>query len=155
MRLVACPCAAGLATPTAVSASIGNSARRGILVKGGTHLEAMANLDTIAFDKTGTLTDSQPSVTQVISFANGYTEERILGLAARAEAGSQHPLAIAIMNRTVCPQYELDEESKFELLAGRGGRHVWGEHEVLGGGRRLLEEFNLPLAGAEQHLVKN
>src|SRR6202040_3158272 len=93
MLLFACPCAADLATPTAVSASIGNSARRGILIKGGTHLESMANLDTIAFDKTGTLTDSQPSVTQVISFANGYTEERILGLAARAEAGSQHPLA--------------------------------------------------------------
>ena len=69
MLLVACPCAAGLATPTAVSASIGNSARRGILVKGGTHLEAMANLDTIAFDKTGTLTDSQPSVTQVIPWS--------------------------------------------------------------------------------------
>ena len=154
MLLVACPCAAGLATPTAVSASIGNSARRGILVKGGTHLEVMANLDTIAFDKTGTLTDSQPSVTQVISFANGYTEERILGLAARAEAGSQHPLAIAIMNRIGRPQYELDEESEFELLAGRGVRHVWGEHEVLVGGRRLLEEFEVPLAVEDEHLVK-
>jgi cation-transporting P-type ATPase C len=155
MLLVACPCAAGLATPTAVSASIGNSARRGILVKGGTHLEAMANLDTIAFDKTGTLTDSQPSVTQVISFANGYTEERILGLAARAEAGSQHPLAIAIMNRTVRPQYDLDEDSEFELLAGRGVRHVWGEHEVLVGGRRLLEEFTVPLAPEHEQLVKS
>jgi cation-transporting P-type ATPase C len=154
MLLVACPCAAGLATPTAVSASIGNSARRGILVKGGTHLEAMANLDTIAFDKTGTLTDSQPSVTQVISFANGYTEERILSLAARAETGSQHPLAIAIMNRTVCLQYELDEESEFELLAGRGVRHVCGEDEVLVGGRRLLEEFKVPLEVEDEQLVK-
>ena len=78
MLLVACPCAAGLATPTAVSASIGNSARRGILVKGGAHLESMATLDTVAFDKTGTLTDSQPSVSQVIPCANGYTEERVL-----------------------------------------------------------------------------
>ncbi|MDX6460313.1 MAG: manganese-transporting P-type ATPase [Acidobacteriaceae bacterium] len=155
MLLVACPCAAGLATPTAVSASIGNSARRGILVKGGTHLEAMANLDTIAFDKTGTLTDSQPSVTQVIPCANGYTEERILDLAARAEAGSQHPLAIAIMNRIGRPLSDLDEESEIELLAGRGIRCVWGEDEVLVGGRRLLEEFTVPLAAEDEQLIKS
>jgi len=153
MLLVACPCAAGLATPTAVSASIGNSARRGILVKGGTHLEAMASLNTMAFDKTGTLTDSQPSVTQVIPCANGYTEERILDLAARAETGSQHPLAIAIMNRTGRPLSDPDEETEFELLAGRGVRRVWGEHEVLVGSRRLLEEFKVPLAAEDEQLV--
>ena len=155
MLLVACPCAAGLATPTAVSASIGNSARRGILVKGGTHLEAMASLDTIAFDKTGTLTDSQPSVTQVIPCANGYTEERILDLAAHAEAGSQHPLAIAIMNRTGRPPSDLDEKSELELLAGRGVRRVWGEEEVLVGGRRLMEEFEVPLAVKDELLVRS
>jgi cation-transporting P-type ATPase C len=155
MLLVACPCAAGLATPTAVSASIGNSARRGILVKGGTHLEAMANLDTIAFDKTGTLTDSQPSVTQVIPCANGYTEEQILDLAARAEAGSQHPLAIAIMSRSGSPLSRLDEESEFELLAGCGVRRVWGGHEVLVGSRRLLEEFKVPLVAEDEHLFKS
>ena len=97
MLLVACPCAAGLATPTAVSASIGNSARRGILVKGGTHLESMASLDTVAFDKTGTLTDSQPTVRDVIPCAAGYTVERVLSLAARTELHSQHPLAIATL----------------------------------------------------------
>jgi manganese/zinc-transporting P-type ATPase C len=156
MLLVACPCAAGLATPTAVSASIGNSARRGILVKGGTHLEAMADLDTVAFDKTGTLTDSQPSVTQIISCAKGYSKERILELAARAEAGSQHPLAIAIMNRTGrLPSHPEDEESEIELLAGRGVRRAWGEQEVLVGGRRLLEEFKVPLAPEDEHRVKS
>jgi cation-transporting P-type ATPase C len=154
MLLVACPCAAGLATPTAVSASIGNSARRGILVKGGTHLEAMADLDTIAFDKTGTLTDSQPSVSQVIPCASGYTEERILELAARAEAGSQHPLAMAIMNHTGRTP-DLNEDSEFELLAGRGVRRVWGEHEVLVGDRRLLEEFKVPLAPEDEHRIKS
>jgi cation-transporting P-type ATPase C len=153
MLLIACPCAAGLATPTAVSASIGNSARRGILVKGGTHLEVMASLNTIAFDKTGTLTDSQPTVTQVIPCANGYTEERILDLAARAETGSQHPLAIAIMNRTGRPLFDPDEKTEFELLAGRGVRGVWGKHEVLVGGRRLLEEFKVPLAAEDEQLV--
>jgi manganese/zinc-transporting P-type ATPase C len=155
MLLVACPCAAGLATPTAVSASIGNSARRGILVKGGTHVEAMSKLDTIAFDKTGTLTESQPSVTQVIPCADGYTEEQILDLAARAEAGSQHPLAIAIMNRTGRPVPDLEGASEVESLAGRGVRRVWGEHEVLVGGRRLLEEFKVPLAAKDEQLVRS
>jgi cation-transporting P-type ATPase C len=155
MLLVACPCAAGLSTPTAVSASIGNSARRGILVKGGMHLEAMADLDTIAFDKTGTLTDSQPTVTKVIPCANGYTEDRILDLAARAEAGSQHPLAIAINNRNGRrPLSDLGVESEIELLAGRGIRCVSGEHEILVGGRHLLEEFSVPVSAEIEQLVK-
>jgi manganese/zinc-transporting P-type ATPase C len=155
MLLVACPCAAGLATPTAVSASIGNSARRGILVKGGTHLEAMAGLDTIAFDKTGTLTDSQPSVTHVIPCASGYTAERILDLAARAEAGAQHPLAIAIRNQIGRPLSNLAENSELELLAGRGVRCVWADNEVLVGGRRLLEEFKVSLTPEEEHRIKS
>jgi len=120
MLLVACPCAAGLATPTAVSASIGNGARRGILIKGGTHLESIATLDTVAFDKTGTLTESQPTVTQVIPCAPGYTEERVLQLAARAEIHSQHPLALAIVERAGLAQTGFDEGTEFELVAGRG-----------------------------------
>jgi len=139
MLLVACPCAAGLATPTAVSASIGNCARRGILVKGGTHLESMATLNTVAFDKTGTLTESQPSVSQVIPCANGYTEERVLSLAARAEIHSQHPLAIAIVSRAGLTRSDLDQDTEFELLQGRGVRARWEEHEVLAGSLRLLE----------------
>src|SRR5258708_7079608 len=83
MLLVACPCAAALATPTPASASIGNSARRGILIKGGRHLESMANVNTIGFDKTGTLTGSEPTVRRVMPLAEGYTEERVLHLAAR------------------------------------------------------------------------
>ena len=146
MLLVACPCAAGLATPTAVSASIGNCARRGILVKGGTHLESMSTLNTVAFDKTGTLTESQPSVSQVIPCASGYTEERVLSLAARAEIHSQHPLAIAIVSRAGLTRSELDEGSEFELLQGRGVRARWEEHEVLAGSLRLLQDFGVDLS---------
>ncbi len=146
MLLVACPCAAGLATPTAVSASIGNCARRGILVKGGTHLESMSTLNTVAFDKTGTLTESQPSVSQVIPCASGYTEERILSLAARAEMHSQHPLAIAIVSRAGLTRSDLDEGSEFELLQGRGVRARWEEHEVLAGSLRLLQDFGVDLS---------
>jgi len=150
MLLVACPCAAGLATPTAVSASIGNCARRGILVKGGTHLESMSTLNTVAFDKTGTLTESQPSVSQVISCANGYTEERVLSLAAWAEIHSQHPLAIAIVSRAGLMRSDLDEGTEFELLQGRGVRARWEEHEVLAGSLRLLQEFDVKLSAENE-----
>jgi len=146
MLLVACPCAAGLATPTAVSASIGNCARRGILVKGGTHLESMATLNTVAFDKTGTLTESQPSVSQVIPCASGYTEERVLSLAARAELHSQHPLALAIVSRAGLTRSDAEDGSEFELLQGRGVRARWEEHEVLAGSLRLLQEFDVELS---------
>jgi cation-transporting P-type ATPase C len=152
MLLVACPCAAGLATPTAVSASIGNSAKRGILVKGGTHLESMAGLDTIAFDKTGTLTDSQPTVSQVVPSAAGYTEERVLYLAARAEMHSQHPLAIAIVNRAGLDRAGLDGDDEFELFPGRGVRTRWAGHEVLVGNRRLLEDFSVTISREEEGL---
>jgi cation-transporting P-type ATPase C len=152
MLLVACPCAAGLATPTAVSASIGNSARRGILVKGGSHFEAMATLDTVAFDKTGTLTDSQPSVSQVIPCANGYTEERVLHLAARAEIHSQHPLAIAIVNRAGLDGAQLEQGGEFDLLPGRGVRTRWDGHEVLVGSRLLLDDFQVEVSSENERL---
>jgi manganese/zinc-transporting P-type ATPase C len=152
MLLVACPCAAGLATPTAVSASIGNCARRGILVKGGTHLESMASLDTVAFDKTGTLTESQPSVSQVIPCANGYTAERVLSLAARAEIHSQHPLALAIVSQAGLTRSDVDEGNEFELLQGRGVRARWEEHEVLVGSLRLLQEFGVELSPENKRL---
>jgi cation-transporting P-type ATPase C len=144
MLLVACPCAAGLATPTAVSASIGNSARRGILIKGGTHLESMAELDTIGFDKTGTLTESALSIERVVSCADGYTEERVLYLAARAEIHSQHPLGLAVVKHAGLKE----AAGEFELLPGRGIRCWWDEHEVLVGSSRLLEEFQIETNGA-------
>jgi cation-transporting P-type ATPase C len=146
MLLVACPCAAGLATPTAVSASIGNCARRGILVKGGTHLESMASLDTVAFDKTGTLTESQPSVSQVVPCASGYTEERVLSLAARAEVHSQHPLALAIISRAGLERSDAEVGSEFDLLPGRGVRARWEEHEVLAGSRLLLQDYGVEIS---------
>ncbi|MFT3770631.1 MAG: HAD-IC family P-type ATPase [Minicystis sp.] len=98
MLLIACPCAVGLATPTAVSAAIGNGARRGVLIKGGTHLEAAAKLDAIVFDKTGTLTEGIPAVQRVISLVDDRTAEEVLSLAATGELHSQHPLALAVVS---------------------------------------------------------
>jgi cation-transporting P-type ATPase C len=145
MLLVACPCAAGLATPTAVSAAIGNSAQRGILVKGGRHLEAMSELDTICFDKTGTLTQSSPTVCQVISVSPEYDEKQVLHLAARAETHSQHPFATAIISRARFHKNG-NRQDEFDLVAGQGVR-VWeGEDEVLVGSRKLMEQYAVPLA---------
>jgi cation-transporting P-type ATPase C len=148
MMLVACPCAAGLATPTAVSASIGNGARRGVLIKGGTHLEAMAGVNTVCFDKTGTLTESQPVVTEVASLDSDYREEQVLSLAARAEWHSQHPLAGAILERARCDNAAsaANSDDDFEIFAGRGVRSWSGDDEVLVGNERLLNEFDVTLS---------
>lgn len=146
MMLVACPCAAGLATPTAVSASIGNAARRGILIKGGTHLETMAEVDTVCFDKTGTLTESRPAVSRVVSLDEGYTKGQVLQLAARAERHSQHPLATAVLDRASRDGWKGQNVSDdFEILPGRGIRNWSASEEVLVGNERLLTEYGIIL----------
>jgi manganese/zinc-transporting P-type ATPase C len=149
MMLVACPCAAGLATPTAVSASIGNGARRGVLIKGGTHLEAMSGVDTICFDKTGTLTESHPAVTEVRSLHPDHSQDQVLALAARAEWHSQHPLALAVLEQAHRQNLEFDVTADaFEILAGRGVR-VWNDNDdVLVGNERLVNEFHVEISAA-------
>jgi cation-transporting P-type ATPase C len=146
MMLVACPCAAGLATPTAVSASIGNAARRGILIKGGSHLERMAEVDTVCFDKTGTLTESSPAVTRTLTFDEKFSERRVLDLAARAERHSQHPLATAILNRASNEGLSYSAGSDdFEILPGRGVRSWNSEEEILVGNDRLLDDYGVAI----------
>jgi cation-transporting P-type ATPase C len=146
MLLIACPCAAGLATPTAVSASIGNAARRGVLIKGGTHLEAAADLDVVVFDKTGTLTEGQPTVQRVLAY-DGLSEDAVLAIAAGAEVHAQHPLALAILAAAVERGLELPSHEECEIIAGRGIRTSGGDARVLVGSRRLLEEHGIPMNG--------
>jgi manganese/zinc-transporting P-type ATPase C len=149
MLLVACPCAAGLATPTAVSASIGNAARRGILIKGGTYLEAMSEVDTVCFDKTGTLTDGEPAVTRVLSCCDRYTTDDVLDLAARVERHSQHPLALAVMKSAAEQGITLGgQDDPFEILAGRGVRSSTAGGDVLVGNERLLDQYSVPVTEA-------
>jgi cation-transporting P-type ATPase C len=143
MLLVACPCAAGLATPTAVSAAIGNGARRGVLIKGGTHLEATAQLDTVVFDKTGTLTVGLPTVERVIALAPGGTAEQVLALAATGEMHSAHPLAVAVMAHAEEREVVIPPHKECEVIVGRG-MHAFGDGEsVLVGNRRLLDQFGV------------
>jgi cation-transporting P-type ATPase C len=145
MLLIACPCAAGLATPTAVSAAIGNGARRGVLIKGGTHLEAAAHLDTIVFDKTGTLTQGLPTVERVIALDPAYSADEVLSIAATGELHSQHPLALAVVGHARDRELVIPPHEECQILVGRGmhatGDGIW----VLVGNRLLLEQFGVPI----------
>ncbi len=143
MLLVACPCAAGLATPTAVSAAIGNGARRGILIKGGTSLEAAASVDSVVLDKTGTLTTGHPRVEHVLSFDPAVQPEEILAMAASGELHSLHPLARAIVRHSRDRDLEIPEHEDCEFLAGRGMRADLDGDRVLIGNRRLMDDFEV------------
>jgi cation-transporting P-type ATPase C len=154
MLLIACPCAAGLATPTAVSAAIGNGARRGILIKGGTHLEAAAKLETVVFDKTGTLTEGLPRVERVLSLGGNYTAEQVLGLAANVELHSQHPLALAVVKYARDQEIVIPIHDECEILVGRGVHADWENNCVLVGSRQLLTDFNIVVPGEVEQLYR-
>ncbi|APR79070.1 Lead, cadmium, zinc and mercury transporting ATPase [Minicystis rosea] len=150
MLLIACPCAVGLATPTAVSAAIGNGARRGVLIKGGTHLEAAAKLDAIVFDKTGTLTEGAPGVERVISLVDDRTAEEVLSLAATGELHSQHPLALAVVRHAEAREIVIQPHEECEILVGRGMRADWEGNVVLVGNRRLMEQFDIEVSAVAE-----
>jgi cation-transporting P-type ATPase C len=143
MLLIACPCAVGLATPTAVAAAIGNGARRGVLIKGGTHLEAAAKLSAIVFDKTGTLTQGTPSVERVISLVDDHDPEQVLSLAATGELHSQHPLAVAVVKHAEAREVVVEPHDACEILVGRGMRASLQNDLVLVGNRRLMDQFDV------------
>jgi cation-transporting P-type ATPase C len=152
MLLVACPCAAGLATPTAVSAAIGNGARRGILIKGGVQLEALAQVDTIAFDKTGTLTVGVPGVERIIALDDNYSAEQVLSLAASGELHSQHPLALAVSDHARTSEAVIPPHETCEIHVGRGVHADWAGNCVLVGSQQLLGQFNVEVPTGAREL---
>ena len=155
MLLVACPCAAGLATPTAVSAAIGNAIRRGILIKGGRPLEIAANIDAVVFDKTGTLTAGVMRVARVASVHAGYTASDVLALAAIAELHCDHPVALAVVGHAAEQGIEVRSEAESENYAGRGIRSESERGEILVGNSRLMEDFEIPVpAAVEQRFTE-
>jgi cation-transporting P-type ATPase C len=142
MLLVACPCASGLATPTAVSAAIGNGARRGILIKGGRPLEIAAHVDTIVFDKTGTLTTGAPTVAHVIATNHDkYTPEQVLSIAANAELHSKHPLALAVVGHARDRELVVALHDECRIFVGHGVHADWKGDRILVGSAALLAEF--------------
>ena len=139
--VIACPCALGLATPTAVMVGTGLGAENGILIKGGEYLESAEHIDTIVFDKTGTLTRAELVVTDVIS-SNAHdmplTETDILRLAASAERGSEHPLAQAVIQRARDQHIETTEPQEFKAVMGEGVITSVDGTQVLLGNRKLM-----------------
>jgi cation-transporting P-type ATPase C len=138
MLLVACPCAVGLATPTAISAAIGNGARRGILIKGGSHLEQAGRVDAVVFDKTGTLTIGRPVVTNIVAFHDDWQPEDVLAHAASSEIHSRHPLAEAVIRSTEERHIAIPPHEECEVLVGLGMRTQADGHTLLLGSPALL-----------------
>ncbi|OBI73547.1 manganese-exporting P-type ATPase CtpC [Mycobacterium asiaticum] len=130
MLLIACPCAVGLSTPTAISAAIGNGARRGILIKGGSHLEQAGQVDAIVFDKTGTLTVGRPVVTNIVSLHKDWEPEQVLAYAASSEIHSRHPLAEAVIRSTEERHISIPPHEECEVLVGLGMR-TWADGRTL------------------------
>lgn len=152
--VIACPCALGLATPTALMVGSGMGAENGVLIRHGAALQTLKDLDTIVFDKTGTITKGKPEVTDIVP-AEGYEEEQVLCLAASVEVGSEHPLGEAILRRAKNENLELYTAEKFEALTGRGVKAMVRsspERLVLVGNRKLMNEENVDFKALEDDL---
>jgi len=137
--IIACPCALGLATPTALMVGTGRSAKMGILLKNGTVLQEIQKVQTVVFDKTGTLTEGKPVVTDVIG-----DERDVLSLAASLEDVSQHPLAQAIVNRASELGISLYPVENFQALHGKGVTGIINGKQVLLGNAKLLDDLAIP-----------
>ena len=137
--IIACPCALGLATPTALMVGTGRSAKMGILLKNGTVLQEIQKVQTVVFDKTGTLTEGKPVVTDVIG-----DEGEVLSLAASLEDVSQHPLAQAIVNRASELGISLHPVENFQALHGKGVTGIINGKQVLLGNAKLLADLAIP-----------
>ncbi|MBA2453766.1 MAG: heavy metal translocating P-type ATPase [Chloroflexia bacterium] len=146
--IIACPCALGLATPTAIMVGTGKAAEHGILVRGGEALEQTRKIDTIVLDKTGTLTRGKPAVTQVVS-ANGMTDSDLLRLAAAAEVGSEHPLGEAIVIRARELRLNLPTAENFSSITGKGVSALVDGRELTIGNRSLMEQYGVNLDGLQ------
>lgn len=140
--VIACPCALGLATPTSIMAGSGRAAESGILFKGGEHLEVTQSLDTVVLDKTGTVTKGEPSLTDVLAYAN-WTEDTLLQLAGSAEQQSEHPLARAITDGMKERGLEAVEVEAFQADPGHGIEAKAAGHKLLIGTRKLLQKHHI------------
>ncbi|MFD1736729.1 heavy metal translocating P-type ATPase [Bacillus salitolerans] len=136
--VIACPCALGLATPTAVMVGTGKGAEHGLLIKGAEYLESAHRITTVVLDKTGTITKGKPDVTDIHLFGN-LSEEDILRIAASAEKGSEHPLGEAIVTKASIENLTLTATTNFEAIPGHGIKVVVDDKEVLIGNSKLME----------------
>ncbi len=146
--VIACPCALGLATPTAIMVGTGKGAENGILIKGGEALETAHKIHTIVFDKTGTITEGKPEVTDIVT-ANGIEQNRLLVLAASAEKGSEHPLGEAIVRKAEKENLQLLPVTGFEAQTGRGIKVSVDGLNLFAGNIKLMNEQGISIEGLE------
>jgi P-type Cu+ transporter len=152
--VVACPCALGLATPTAIMVGTGKGAERGILIKGGESLERIQAVRAVLLDKTGTITKGKPELTDVLVL-DGENEQEVLQLAAEVEQGSEHPLAAAIVEGAKARGFALGgHPDQFIALVGRGVEATIQQHQVLVGTRTLLQERGISSSSLEAKLER-
>ncbi len=151
--VIACPCALGLATPTAIMVGTGKGAENGILIKSGQALEAAYQLDTIVLDKTGTITVGKPSLTNLLPLSD-FSRSDLLQLIASAEQHSEHPLAQAILEAAEEEELDLLPVSHFEAIVGRGlSAQVEGKH-LLVGNESLMKEKNIDSSAFQEQLLE-
>ena len=144
--IIACPCAMGLATPTAIMVGTGRGAENGILIKSGESLETVHRVKTVIFDKTGTLTQGKPEVTDVAA-SDGFKEEQVLSWAASVEKGSEHPLGEAIVHAAKEKGLQLSAVEAFEAIPGQGVKARIDGQQLLLGNLRLMEENGVQVDG--------
>lgn len=140
--VIACPCALGLATPTAIIVGVGKGAREGILIKDAATLEKLHKVDTVVMDKTGTLTKGKPELVSIKNYSEE-PEEKIISILASLESKSEHPIASAIVSYAKNNNIALSPVEKFESLKGRGVRGIVVGEEYLAGNTRLAEELKI------------
>ncbi|MBI2084872.1 MAG: heavy metal translocating P-type ATPase [Candidatus Aenigmarchaeota archaeon] len=151
--IIACPCALGIATPTAILVGTGLGAKNGILIKGGEALEVAHKIDTIVLDKTGTLTKGQPVVTDIVRLSN-VKEDEVLRLASVAEAGSEHPIGQAIVQKAREMKTRIPSAEKYEAVSGKGIKATYLKKQILVGTRTFLKENKVDVTKFESELQK-
>ncbi len=152
--IIACPCAMGLATPTAIMVGTGKGAEHGILIKDAESLETAHKINTVIFDKTGTLTHGKPEVTDVKSLESRVKSQEILKLAASLEKGSEHSLAEAIVKKAEEQNMKLESVTKFKAIVGHGVEGLVGQQEVFLGNRRLMEKEKIDFSKYQSELER-
>jgi len=151
--IIACPCALGLATPTAVMMGTGLAAQNGILIKSGKALEVARDITMVVFDKTGTLTKGEPVVTEIISVDKNFKEKDIIQIAASVEKNSEHPLAQAVVNKSKAEGSDLSEVKGFQAIPGKGVEALLNRKKILLGTRMLMEDNKIETKAIEDKMI--
>ncbi|GAB1775002.1 heavy metal translocating P-type ATPase [Priestia megaterium] len=152
LLVVACPCALVISTPVAIVSAIGNAAKNGVLIKGGTFLEKAGAINAIAFDKTGTLTEGKPAVSEVVSLAA--EENQLLAITKTLEDYSNHPIARAIVDYAAEKKVDSLQGSNFKILTGKGVQATIQETVYYAGNAKLFSDLGTPLPHCWSHIEK-